>query len=91
MRTDYKDFAAQLNRSFPKTPERFQQIVSQEVCAQMNHSKNIIRKKRWKLHRVLLPTAACLILAGGCAASSISKLARWIGNQCQDGRTVDNP
>ena len=49
MRTDYKDFAAQLNRSFPKTPERFQQIVSQEVCAQMNHSKNIIRKKRWKL------------------------------------------
>ncbi len=45
MRTDYKDFAAQLNRSFPKTPERFQQIVSQEVCAQMNHSKNIIRKK----------------------------------------------
>lgn len=46
MRTDYKDFAAQLNRSFPKTPERFQQIVSQEVCAQMNHSKNIIRKKK---------------------------------------------
>ncbi len=34
MRMDYDDFAAELSRSYPKTPERFQRMVSQEVCVQ---------------------------------------------------------
>ncbi|MCI8266888.1 MAG: hypothetical protein HFH78_10725 [Lachnospiraceae bacterium] len=90
MRTDYKDFAAQLNRSFPKTPERFQQIVSQEVCAQMNHSKNIIRKKRWKLHRVLLPTAACLILAGGTVADAqLPVFQNWLDGLGINAKTAE--
>ena len=36
MRMDYDDFAAELSRSYPRTPERFQRMVSQEVCVQMN-------------------------------------------------------
>lgn len=70
MRTDYENFAAELSRSFPETPERFQQIVSQEVCAQMNPAKKKTRKRKLKSYKVLLPLAACLILAGSTAAAA---------------------
>ena len=48
MKTDYEDVAAELNRSFPKTPKRFQQIVSKEVCAQMNPKLNKTKKRKQK-------------------------------------------
>lgn len=48
MKTDYEDIAAELNRSFPKTPKRFQQIMSKEVCAQMNPKLNKTKKRKQK-------------------------------------------
>ncbi|MDE6365546.1 MAG: DUF4179 domain-containing protein [Lachnospiraceae bacterium] len=79
MRMDYDDFAAELNRSYPKTPERFQQIVSQEVCAQMNRSKHMVQKRKLKFYKALLPIAACLILAGSTvAAANLPVFQNWL-------------
>ena len=46
MRMDYDDFATELSRSYPRTPERFQRMVSQEVCAQMNKGKQSVRSRK---------------------------------------------
>ncbi len=59
MRKSYEDFADELSRSFPQTPERFRQVVSREVRTHMKPVRHTARRKR----RVLLPLAACLILA----------------------------
>lgn len=48
MKTDYEDIAAELNRSLPKTPKKFQQIVSNEVCAQMNPKLNKTKNRKQK-------------------------------------------
>lgn len=54
MRANYEDFAARLDRSFPETPERFRQVVSREVCAQMKPDKNAgrINTDRMKTDRM---------------------------------------
>ena len=90
MRTDYENFAAELNRSFPKTPERFQQIVSQEVHAQMAPAKNKKRKRKWNPHKALLPAAACLLLAGGTvAAANLPVFQNWMNGLGDNAKTVE--
>ena len=66
MRKSYEDFADELSRSFPQTPERFRQVVSREVRTHMKPVRHTARRKR----RVLLPLAACLILAGGTVTAA---------------------
>lgn len=71
MRMSYEDFADELSRSFPRTPERFQQIVSREVSAHMKPGKNTGRMtKRKKFYKALLPVVACLVLAGSTVAAA---------------------
>lgn len=90
MRTDYENFAAELNRSFPKTPERFQQIVAQEVRAQLNPAKKRKRKRKWNLQKALLPTAACLLLAGGTvAAANLPVFQNWLNGLGSNARSVE--
>lgn len=75
MRMNDENFAAKLDRSFPRTPERFRQIVSSEVRAQMKLVCNKTRKKM-----LLLPLVACLVLAGGTvAAARLPVFQNWLG------------
>ncbi len=90
MRMDYKDFQAQLNRSFPKTPDRFRQVVSQEVHAQMNPVTNIVRKRKWKPYKALVPVAACLILAGSTVvAARLPVFQNWLNKMGDNTETVE--
>ncbi|MDE7415557.1 MAG: hypothetical protein K2N44_04445 [Lachnospiraceae bacterium] len=90
MRTNYEDFAAELNRSFPRTPERFQQIVSQEVYAQMNPVKNRSRKRKRKPYKALLPIAACLVLAGSTvAAARLPVFQNWLSGLGINAKNVE--
>lgn len=74
MRMNCDDFAAKLDRSFPRTPERFRQVVSREVCAQMKPVKNTIR-----IRKALLPIVACLVLAGSTvAAARLPVFQNWL-------------
>lgn len=91
MRTDYENFAAELSRSFPKTPERFQQIVSQEVSVQMNPVKKKVRKRKRKSFKALLPLAACLILAGSTvAAARLPVFQNWLNGLGINAETVED-
>ncbi len=79
MRTNYEDFAAELDRCFPKTPERFRQVVSREVCAQMKPVKNTTRVRKKKCYKALLPIVACLVLAGSTvAAARLPVFQNWL-------------
>lgn len=90
MRTDYENFALELSRSFPKTPERFQQIVSREVRAQMNPVKTKSRKRKRKSYRALLPLAACLVLVGSTvAAARLPVFQNWLNGLGINAGTVE--
>ncbi len=90
MRMDYDDFAAELSRSYPRTPERFQRMVSQEVCAQMNKGKQIVRRRKWMPYKALLPIAACLILAGGTvAAARLPVFQNWLNGLGSNAGTAE--
>lgn len=90
MKTNYKDFAEELDRSFPRTPERFQQIVSKEVRAQMNPVKDKVRNRKKKPFKVLLPIAACLVLAGSTvAAARLPVFQNWLRGLGINAGTVE--
>ena len=90
MKTDYEEIAAELNRSFPKTPKRFQQIMSKEVCAQMNPKLNKTKKRKQKKFKVLLPIAACLVLAGSTvAASNLPVFQNWLNGLGINAQTAE--
>ena len=81
MRTNYDDFAARLDSSFPRTPERFRQVVSCEVYARMKPTKNTVhmRKRKKKFRKALLPIVACLVLAGSTvAAARLPVFQSWL-------------
>ncbi len=89
MRTYRKEFAEELNRTFPKTPETFRQAVVQEVREQMTPKKNRRRRKK-KLYKALIPLAACLILAGGTVvAANLPVFQDWLAGTGSNAVTIE--
>lgn len=81
MKTNNEEFAAKLDRSFPKTPESFRQAVSREICVQMSPVSNNVRmaKRKKRLYKSLLPIVACLVLAGSTvAAARLPEVQNWL-------------
>ncbi|MCM1568519.1 MAG: hypothetical protein NC081_03615 [Roseburia sp.] len=90
MKTYHEDFAAELNKSFPKTPERFRRMVEQEAYAHSAAARKNREKKAFKPFKALIPAAACLLLAGGtAAAANLPVFQKWIAGMQHNAQTVE--
>jgi len=89
MKTYYDDFAEELSRSFPETPESFRQAVSREVKAHTVPARGRDRRKR-RSYKVLFPLAACLILAGStAAAANLPVFQKWLAGMGINKKAVE--
>ncbi|MCM1050061.1 MAG: hypothetical protein NC433_16715 [Clostridiales bacterium] len=97
MRTEYENFKTELSRSFPKTPDSFKRIVSETVHDNMKTAKDktrvihsSIHKRKRKLYKALLPTAACILIAGSTvAAVRLPVFQKWLNGMGDNAKKVE--
>lgn len=71
-----KSFHDKLNKEFPETPDSFKSCVNKAV---REHKLYKYNKKRFRLSKVFIPLAACIILAcGTVAASELKWFQQWM-------------
>lgn len=97
MRTEYENFKTELSKSFPKTPDSFKRIVSDTVHDNMKTAKDktrvihsSIHKRKRKLYKALLPTAACILIAGSTvAAVRLPVFQKWVSQMGDNANKVE--
>ncbi len=78
-------FHERLERDFPKTPDSFRRCVEQAVAEQTEG-----RRKHFHISKVLIPAAACIVLAcGTVAAAELPAFQKWLASLGANSRTAE--